>query len=62
MEYPFSDDYMTFNAKTNRYILTEKALLDNGIDIRSEMAATATVRPESVINSFLKLVSDMIYG
>ena len=62
MEHPFSDDYMIFNTKSNRYIPTEKALLDNGIDIRNELAATATVTPENVINSFLQLVSDMIYG
>lgn len=62
MEYPFSDDMMIFDKVTNRYILTENALLTNGIDFRARLAATANVMPEGVVEGFTRLVSSMVYG
>ena len=62
MQYPYDDDYMVFDKSVNQYVLTEQALLSRGVDIRAELSATATVTPESVINDFVRLASDMIYG
>ena len=58
---PYDDEFMSFNKITHQYILTEKALLSKGIDIRARMAATATVSPENVIQTLVETVSDMIY-
>lgn len=34
--YPYSDEYMVFDEKTNRYVLTAKYILDAyGIDLQS---------------------------
>lgn len=62
MQYPYDDDYMVFDKAVNQYVLTEQALLNRGVDIRAELSETATVAPESVINDFVRLASDMIYG
>lgn len=62
MKYPYSDDYMLFDELTNRYVLTEKALLSRGINIRAETAETDTVTPEAVIENLVRLASDMIYA
>lgn len=57
------DDYIKLDALTGHYVLTEKALTDNlGLDLRSRLSEGATVNPEAVINSFLRLASDMVYG
>lgn len=60
--YPYNDDFMTFDLSVQQYILTEKALVSRGVDLRSRIAASNTVTPEGVIDNVLHLVSDMIYG
>ncbi len=59
---PYSDDYLYYDEKTNRYMLTEKALVENvGLNIRARMSDTALVNPEVAIKSFNRTVSDMVY-
>lgn len=59
---PYSDDYMRYDKTDNRYVLTEKALLERvGVDLRARMASTSTASPEIVINAFTRRISDMIY-
>ncbi len=59
---PYSDDYLYYDENTNRYVLTEKALVENvGLNIRARMSDTALVNPEVVIKSFNRTVSDMVY-
>lgn len=58
---PYDDEFMRFDKITHQYVLTNKALLSKGIDIRARMAATATVSPENVIDTLVETVSDMVY-
>lgn len=60
--YPYSDELMIWDEKSNRYYLTENALLDNGIDLRSRLGANDTVNAYSVINRLLKHTTTMIYN
>lgn len=54
---PYSDDYMTFNERRCRYVLTAKAVFDNlGIDLNDEIKQN----PNGV-NAFLSRVSDSVY-
>ena len=60
--FPYSDDFMTFDEITNHYVLTEKAILERcGIDIRARLSADKTINPDIVINKLCRTVSDMIY-
>ena len=62
MNYPYNDDYMQFDEFENQYILTEKALINRGIDLRARLAQRKAITPENVINGLLYTVSDMIYN
>lgn len=62
MDYPYSDDYMVFDQTTYRYYITEKALLDAGIDLRTRLAARKATNPEGIINSLIKTATRHIYG
>lgn len=55
--YPLSDDYMTFNGNTGRYVITEKDVLENiGIDL------SARSKSDIVKNAYLNLASIQIYN
>lgn len=59
---PYSDDYMIFDERKCRYVLTEKALTDLcAIDLRARMTETATLNPETVIQRVVNTVSDIVY-
>lgn len=60
--YPYDDDFMTFDQTVQQYVITEKALLSRGVDLRARLSATGTVTPEGVIENVVRLASDMIYG
>lgn len=60
--YPYNDDFMVYNERTNHYVLTEEALIDAGYDLRSQITNAGVINPEKVINGFLKTVSDMVYA
>lgn len=59
--YPFDDEYMVFDKLTGQYVITEKALMDRGINIRARLSETAGVTPEAVISTIVHTASDMIY-
>ncbi len=59
---PYNDEFMTFDHESGQYLLTEKALLSRGIDLRADLAETETVTPEAVIEMVTRTASDMIYG
>ena len=59
--YPFDDEYMVFDKLTGQYVITEKALMDRGINIRARLSETAGVTPEAVISTLVHTASDMIY-
>lgn len=60
--YPYDDDYMIFDPSVQQYVLTEKALLSRGIDIRAQLAETNSITQEGVICNILETASDMVYG
>lgn len=60
--YPYSDDYMVFDEKTNRYILTEKYTVDvMGLDLEGAINERNGINPQILIKRFLTDVSDDIY-
>ena len=59
---PYSDDLMTYDKRIGRYVLTEKALVINGIDLRARLSYNRTVDATNVINRVLTRVSEMIYN
>lgn len=61
-KFPYDDNNMRFDEKLNRYVLTEKALLDLGIDLRARLAARKAVSPELLISNKLNSVSRRVYG
>lgn len=60
--YPYDDEFMSFDAERVQYVITEKALLSRGIDLRADLASTSAVSPENVIKMVVLTASDMIYG
>lgn len=56
MTYPISDNYMTFNEKENRYVLTEQDIISNlGIDVNERLK-----NPDAV-SSLLNQISIQVY-
>lgn len=54
---PYSDEYMTFDVSTNRYILTEKDVLDTvGINL------SVRSKSEEAKRAYLRLASMQIYN
>lgn len=62
MEYPYSDEYMTFDKLSGHYILTEAAQVAYGTDIRARLSYNRTADPGSVIRRHLLRVSEVIYN
>lgn len=59
MNYPYVDEYLTYDYTTHRYVLTEKDVLENlAIDLQAEF------RPDvkNSVEKFLKQVSTLVYG
>ena len=62
MEYPYSDEYMIYNKTRHRYILTEKAVLDDlNIELGEVLAGANTARREREIQKFLTYISNLVY-
>lgn len=57
----YQDEFLVYDMAAAQYMLTEKALLRIGIDLRARISADRTVSPENVIEFFLRTVSDMVY-
>lgn len=63
MKYPYSDDYMTFDESTNRYVLTSKYALEQfGIDLLETVNDRNAVNQQIAVNGILKQVSNQIYN
>ena len=62
IEYPYNDEFMEFNKLTNRYQLTEHALLAHGINVREMMGPNPSVDPTHVINQIARRTSQLIYN
>ena len=59
--YPYNDDYMIFNEKTNQYILTAKAVFEYyGIDLESETKGFNN--GNIAVEAILKTVSNHVYN
>ena len=57
LNYPYNDDYMTYNYDTHRYVLTQKDVSENlGVDL------TARIKAPNAINALLNQVSMQIYN
>lgn len=60
--YPYSDDYMTFDEESNRYVLTTKYVLEKlGVDLEGALSERKAVNAQILANRFLVEVSDDIY-
>lgn len=58
MAYPLSDQYMTYDDATDRYVLTPKDVSDNlGISLENELKTSVA----NVLASFLKQISSHVY-
>lgn len=59
---PYTDERLRWDDYENRYYLTEKALIDIGINIRSRLAFNKVSSPEYIINGFFDDITDLIYN
>lgn len=59
---PYDTDFMRFDADTNRYYITEAALVSHGIDLRGRLAASSVAAPEFIVNGLLSDTTDMLYA
>lgn len=50
--YPYDDDFMIFDGVTGRGVITEKALLSRGVDIRARLVASSQCRILSLVLPF----------
>ena len=50
--YPYDNDFMIFDGVTGRGVITEKALLSRGVDIRARLAASSQCRILSSVLPF----------
>ena len=57
---PFNDGLMRFDVSANQYVLTEKALSENGINISPETDDTAYA--QTVTANVLKRISRKVYN
>ena len=60
--FPYDDEYMKFDEERGQYVLTEKALIDRGINLRADFSETDTITPDAGILTIVYTASDMIYG
>ena len=60
--FPYDDEYMKFDEERGQYVLTEKALMDRGINLRADFSETDAITPEAGILTIVYTASDMIYG
>ena len=60
--YPYTDDYMIFDEKKYRYILTAKYVLDStGINLTTRLNAKGSANAQSAVNGFLDRISVLTY-
>lgn len=60
--YPYDDDLMVYAKARCRYELTEAAIINCGITMRSRLEANPSIDATFVINQTTRRVSELIYG
>lgn len=60
--YPYSDDFMIYDEQSNRYVLTEQAMIDWGFALREQVEGAGVVNPELALKGFFRVVSDTVYA
>lgn len=60
--FPYDDDNLVFDKKTNMYYITENCILNMGIDLRSRLSSRKAVSPELIIQQLISVVTEHIYG
>lgn len=60
--YPYSDSLMTFDEVTGRYYLTEQALTDAGIMLRSNLSVADTSDSETLVRFAIRRTTTTVYG
>lgn len=58
---PYTDEFLMWDDASQKYYLTEQALIQEGIDIRGRLARNKATSPEYIINGFLKRVTYEVY-
>lgn len=60
---PYSDEFMIYDEKSKRYVLTEKCITTEiSSNILSEISTFGATSPQSELNNLLKKVSRQVYG
>ena len=59
---PYSDELLKYDESTNKYYLTEQALIREGLPLRDRLAEGSAPSAEYIINGFLKRVTGVIYA
>lgn len=59
---PYSDRYMIWDEASCRYYLTNEALEENGVHLKTRLSANRTADAIGVINGLLRRVTSMIYN
>lgn len=62
MKLPYSDELMIFDEASGRYVLTEKALAVNGMDLRARLSRRRGTPVEAIISRLTRRISDMVYN
>ena len=62
MTLPYSDELMTYDAVTKRYILTEYALSSNGMTIRERLSRKRGTPVSEIINRLTRRISELVYN
>ncbi len=57
-----SNDSMALDETTGRFVITERALLDAGIDLRARLAGRKATSPDKLIDRLVKTGSRMVYA
>lgn len=61
--YPYSDEYMIFDEQSNRYVLTERYVLDAlGVDLQNIVNDRNAVNAQAMVQRILRTVSNAVYN
>lgn len=62
-QYPYNDDFMTFDELTGHYVLTEKYAFEQlGLDLYGDINDRNSINAQIAVSRILKQCSNMIYN